>query len=113
MRETGRAVPGAPAQAGTFVGRGLMTNLLNPPVILFYMTFLPQFVGPQDAVLARFFLLGATHVAMSIVWQGSCGLAAAVAADRLARPSVRRWLEGATGVILVVLSLRLLLSQGR
>lgn len=94
--------------AAEFVGRGLLTNLLNPPVILFYMTFLPQFVGPQDAVLARFALLGATHVAMSVIWQGSCGLAAAVAADRIARPAVRRSLEGITGASLVFLGLRLL-----
>ena len=104
QKHSGRDFPAA----GTFVMRGLLTNLLNPPVILFYMTFLPQFVGPQDPVLARFALLGATHVAMSVVWQGSCGLAAAVAADHLARPAVRRTLEGVTGAILVVLGLRLL-----
>jgi threonine/homoserine/homoserine lactone efflux protein len=95
--------------AAGFVVRGLLTNLLNPPVILFYLTFLPQFVGPHDAVLARFALLGATHVAMSVVWQGSCGLAAAVAAERLARPAVRRTLEGVTGAVLVVLGLRMLM----
>jgi threonine/homoserine/homoserine lactone efflux protein len=99
---------GSDLGAAGFVGRGMLTNLLNPPVILFYLTFLPQFVGPQDPVLARLALLGATHVAMSIVWQGSCGLAAAVAADRLARPAVRRTLEGLTGAVLVVLGARLL-----
>ena len=99
-----RPVPGV-----AFVARGMLTNLLNPPVILFYLTFLPQFVGPQDPVLARFALLGATHVAMSVVWQGSCGVAAAVAADRLARPSVRRALEAITGAILVALGVRLIL----
>jgi len=88
--------------------RGMLTNLLNPPVILFYMTFLPQFVGPQDPVLPRLALLGATHVAMSVAWQGSCGLAAALAADHIARPVVRRTLEGVTGAVLVVLGLRLL-----
>jgi threonine/homoserine/homoserine lactone efflux protein len=98
-----------PVPSLTFVARGMLTNLLNPPVILFYLTFLPQFVGPQDPVLARFALLGATHVAMSVVWQGSCGLAAAVAADRLARPAVRRTLEGVTGAVLVALGLRLLM----
>jgi len=100
---------GSVFSAAGFVARGMLTNLLNPPVILFYLTFLPQFVGPQDPVLARFALLGATHVAMSVVWQGSCGLAAAVAADRLARPAVRRTLEGVTGAVLVALGLRLLM----
>jgi threonine/homoserine/homoserine lactone efflux protein len=86
----------------------VLANLLNPSVIVFYLTLLPQFVGPQDPVVARFALLGATHVAMSVVWQGTCGLTAALAAERLATPSVRRTLEGLTGAVLVILGARLL-----
>lgn len=96
---------------GTFsvVAKGALTNLLNPPVILFYVTMVPQFIGPQDPYLARALLLGATHVAMSIVWQGSCGLAVGMAAEHMARPAVRRTLEGLTGATLVFLGARLLL----
>lgn len=96
------------APAAVPITRGILTNLFNPSVVLFYMTLLPQFIGPQDPVLLRYLLLGATHVAMSLVWQGTCGLTAAVAADRLARPGVRRTLEGTTGVVLVALGIRLL-----
>jgi threonine/homoserine/homoserine lactone efflux protein len=98
------AAPGSAA----FVVRGVMTNLLNPPVMLFYMTMVPQFIGPQDPYLARALVLGATHVAMSVVWQGSCGLAVGVAAEHMGRPAVRRTLEGITGTILVFLGARLL-----
>jgi threonine/homoserine/homoserine lactone efflux protein len=100
-----------PAQAAgpaAFVARGVLTNLLNPPVILFYMTMVPQFIGPQDLYLPRALVLGVTHVAMSVVWQGSCGLAAGMAAVRLGRPAVRRTLEGVTGAILIFLGARLL-----
>ena len=83
-------------------------NLLNPPVLLFYMTVVPQFIGPQDAYLARALVLGATHVAMSVVWQGACGVAVGVAAEHMRRPAVRRALEGATGAVLVALGARLL-----
>jgi threonine/homoserine/homoserine lactone efflux protein len=100
-----RTVPGTIS----FVARGVLTNLLNPPVLLFYMTVVPQFIGPQDAYLARAFLLGSTHVAMSVVWQGSCGLAVGLAAEHLRRPAVRRALEGVTGAVLVLLGARLLL----
>jgi len=93
----------------SFVARGVLTNLLNPPVLLFYMTVVPQFIGPQDAYLARALLLGSTHVAMSVVWQGSCGLAVGMAAEHLRRPAVRRALEGVTGAVLVLLGARLLL----
>jgi threonine/homoserine/homoserine lactone efflux protein len=103
-----RSVPGAMAGSAAFVGRGVLTNLLNPPVILFYLTMVPQFIGPQDPYLARALLLGATHVAMSVVWQGSCGLAVGMAAEHMGRPVVRRTLEAVTGAILVALGARLL-----
>jgi threonine/homoserine/homoserine lactone efflux protein len=91
------------------VARGVLTNLLNPPVVLFYITLVPQFIGPRDPYLARALVLGATHVAMSVVWQGSCGMAVGMAADHMGRPAVRRTLEGITGAILVLLGARLLL----
>jgi threonine/homoserine/homoserine lactone efflux protein len=93
----------------SFIARGALTNLLNPPVILFYLTMVPQFIGPQDPYLARALVLGATHVAMSVIWQGSCGLAVGMAADHMGRPAVRRTLEGVTGAILIFLGARLLL----
>lgn len=99
----------AASSAAALVARGATTNLLNPPVILFYMTLLPQFIGPQDPFFARFLVLGGTHVAMSVIWQSSCGLAVGAIAERMARPAVRRALEAATGAVLVGLGLRLVL----
>jgi threonine/homoserine/homoserine lactone efflux protein len=69
----------------------------------------PQFMGPQDSYLARALVLGATHVGMSVIWQGACGIAVGLAAERLRRPVMRRALEGVTGAILVLLGARLLL----
>ncbi len=91
------------------VHRGIITNLLNPPVVLFYMTFLPQFIGPQDPFFARFLVLAGTHVGMSLVWLSFYAFALGVLADRFARPAVRRTLEGVTGVLLVGFGARLLL----
>jgi threonine/homoserine/homoserine lactone efflux protein len=102
-------VPGSIAEPFGFVAKGVLTNLLNPPVILFYLAMVPQFIGPRDPYLARALVLGATHVAMSVVWQGSCGLAVGVAAEHMGRPAVRRTLEGITGAVLVFLGARLLL----
>jgi threonine/homoserine/homoserine lactone efflux protein len=92
----------------SWVMRGVLTNLLNPPVLIFYMTVVPQFIGPQDLFLPRALLLGATHVAMSVTWQGACGIAVGLAAEHMARPAVRRTLEGITGLVLVALGARLL-----
>ena len=88
--------------------RGIATNLLNPPVILFYMTFLPQFIGKDDPFFARFLVLAATHVSMSVVWLSMYAMALGVLAERMARPLVRRLLEGVTGLLLVGFGVRLL-----
>jgi threonine/homoserine/homoserine lactone efflux protein len=89
--------------------RGIVTNLLNPPVVLFYMTLLPQFIGPRDPFFTRFLVLAATHVGMSLAWLAVYAFALGVLAERFARPAVRRGLEGLTGVLLVGLGARLLL----
>jgi threonine/homoserine/homoserine lactone efflux protein len=86
-----------------------LTNLLNPPVILFYMTFLPQFIGPEDPFFGRFVVLAATHVSMSLVWLSIYAMALGVLAERMARPLVRRTLEGVTGIVLVGFGVRLML----
>jgi len=91
------------------ISRGITTNVLNPPVVLFYMTLLPQFIDAADPFFARFVLLAATHVSMSLAWQSSCAIAVSALADRFARPGTRRVLEAATGAVLVFLGARLLL----
>ncbi len=88
--------------------RGITTNLLNPPVILFYMTFLPQFIGPGDRFFARFIVLAATHVSMSLAWLSVYAVALGALAERMSRPLVRRTLEGVTGILLVGFGVRLL-----
>lgn len=96
--------------SGGRVVRGVATNLLNPSVVIFYMTFLPQFVGPQDSFFARFLLLAATHVSMSLVWLSIWALALGALAGVFSRPFVRRTLDGLTGAILTGLGARLLAS---
>jgi threonine/homoserine/homoserine lactone efflux protein len=90
------------------LARGIATNLLNPPVVLFYMTFLPQFIAPGDPFFPRFLLLAGTHVGMSLAWLAFYAFALGVLAERFARPAVRRTLEGITGVLLVGFGVRLL-----
>ncbi len=107
----GREQPG-PAGAGSSpVIRGMVTNFLNPSVILFYTLLLPQFIRSTDPFVRRFLMLAATHVSMSLLWLSAYALAVGALGERTARPRVRRAMEAVTGAILVFLGLRLLLPS--
>ncbi len=93
----------------SFVIRGIATNLLNPPVILFYMTLLPQFISHEDPFFERFLVLAATHISMSLVWLSLYAISIGTLSERMARPRVRRWMAGITGVVLIGFGLRLFL----
>ncbi len=88
-------------------GRGLLTNYANPSVVLFYAVLVPQFIAPGSAFLPQYLLLGATHVAMSVVWQGAVGISVGMFAERMARPGVRRVLDLAMGVALLAFAVKI------
>jgi threonine/homoserine/homoserine lactone efflux protein len=101
--------PSSAGSRSSLIARGVATNLLNPPVILFYMTFLPQFISHEDPFFARFLVLAATHISMSLVWLSIYAISIGTLSERMARPSVRRWMAGITGVVLIGFGLRLVL----
>lgn len=90
---------------------GLVTNLLNPKIGVFYATLLPTFIRPGQSVLAMSLLLAGIHAAMGLVWLAAVALAAARAADVLRRDVWRRRLERLTGVVLVAFGLKVLTTS--
>jgi threonine/homoserine/homoserine lactone efflux protein len=91
------------------VVQGIMTNLLNPSVVLFYMLLLPQFIRADDPFFPRFLLLAGTHVTMSVLWLSGYSFAVGTLSERLARPRVRRTMEIITGILLIFLGVKLAL----
>ncbi len=90
---------------------GFLTNVLNPKVAAFYLAFLPQFVGPGDAVLPTFLGLAAIHAALGLVWLSLLASLLERARGWFGRPAVRRALDGVSGAVLVALGARLALAR--
>jgi threonine/homoserine/homoserine lactone efflux protein len=87
--------------------QGFLTNILNPKVAIFYLTFLPQFIGPGENVLRRSLLLASIHIAMGFVWLSSYAWFVDRLGAVLTRPRVKARLERATGALLIALGARL------
>lgn len=90
---------------------GLLTNVLNPKVVVFYLAFLPQFIDPTDPVLPKSLLLAATHVVMGLLWLGGLTLAIDQAQHLLGSAKWRRLIDGLSGTVLAGLGIRLLLER--
>lgn len=91
--------------------RGALTNLLNPKVGVFYVSFLPQFIPSDVAVAPYAMLLGAIHALLGLLWF-VCLIAAMGPLSRWLRsPKVVRVLDRATGVLFVAFGARLALES--
>ena len=87
--------------------QGLLSDLANPKIGIFFTSLLPQFVDPGHAVLLPFLALGAVFVAMTAIYLSAYSLLAARLAATLQRPRVKAAMDRVTGVILIAIGLRL------
>jgi threonine/homoserine/homoserine lactone efflux protein len=95
--------------------QGMLTNVLNPKVALFFIAFLPQFVDPHTPSFAlSMLLLGAVFATLTIIYLMLVGLlSGALGRALLSQPRVAGAIRWVTGGILVGLGLRLLIPERR
>jgi threonine/homoserine/homoserine lactone efflux protein len=85
--------------------QGLVSNLGNPKMAVFFSSLLPQFV-PGTPTFASLFALGIVFCAMTFAWLSLYAAVVERAGAVLRRPRVRRWLDAITGTVLVALGVR-------
>ena len=109
----GADAPLQPESAWAIYRAGLLTNVLNPKVALFFLAFLPQFVAADaSSRVAAFLFLGAVFIVNGTLWCLVLVLAASALSGRLRRnASGARRLRQATGAVFVGLGARLALSK--
>ena len=107
-RREPRLPPGAGTTPGGSLRQGLVSNLANPKMVVFFTSLLPQF-GSSFATLLS---LGLLLSLLTGVWLAGYAVAAARARRLLARERVRRAFEAVTGAVLVALGLRVAAARG-
>ena len=101
-----------PSSRRTFM-QGFVTNVLNPKVVLFFLSFFPQFVAassPSKAI--AFFVLGAVMIVMSTVYNGIVAwLAGSITRRVRGAPRFKVWLDRSIGAAFVALGARIALAD--
>jgi threonine/homoserine/homoserine lactone efflux protein len=95
-----------PSRRSPFV-QGILSNLLNPKIAVFFTSFLPQFVSPDGPVLGQLLLLGGLFNLLGVAWLCGCAFFVSRVGDALRRPRVRAAVERVTGCVLIAFGLRL------
>ncbi len=91
--------------------RGLLTNLLNPKIGVFYMAVLPQFIPTDATALTAGVILALVHVVESIVWFSVLIWGTRLMKAWLERPAVKAWLDRITGGVLVGFGIKVALTR--
>jgi threonine/homoserine/homoserine lactone efflux protein len=120
MTWVGRKTPGLSGNTGRapdgnwpIYRQGLMTNLLNPKVALFFIAFLPQFIDPVSNLGAFSFLfLGCVFLCTGTIWCFLVALFASSIADALReKPKIQIGFELFTAALFIALGTGILLSH--
>lgn len=98
---------------GRVIRRGILLNLLNPKLTVFFFAFLPQFLHTPPSLLdPRLVGLGGIFMVITlVVFVGYAYASVAVRDKVLGRPSVLIWVQRSLGTLLVVFAARLALMD--
>lgn len=107
----GAAAPRRGLRVQAAFRQGLISDLGNPKMAVFFASILPQFAPRDGAVFSSLILLGLLFCLMAFLWLAAYAAAVALAGDFLRRSGIYRAVEAVTGTVLVALGLRIATEQ--
>ncbi|MFQ6584617.1 LysE family translocator [Priestia megaterium] len=87
--------------------QGLLSNVLNPKAIIFFISFLPQFIKPEENTSLQMVLLGITPVLVTLVWLAIYVNLINYVRKWFNKPAFQSIFQRATGLVLITLAMRL------
>jgi threonine/homoserine/homoserine lactone efflux protein len=96
---------------GNWFLKGMLGNLLNPKIGIFYVSFLPQFIPQGQLLVPWTFGLVSIHVVLGLIWSLVLIGATQPLSGFLRREKVIRWMDRTTGMIFVLFAARLAFSK--
>ncbi len=91
--------------------QGVISNLGNPKMAIFFASLLPQFVPNGAPTFASFMILGCLFASMTVTWLAAYATLVNRAGGLLRRPVVRRWTEAVMGAVLITLGTKIIVAQ--
>jgi RhtB (resistance to homoserine/threonine) family protein len=99
--------PDAPELRKSAFKQGLFSNVLNPKVAMFFLTFLPQFVKAGENTAQQLIIMGIIYTLLSIGWFFIYVFFINYLREWLMSPKVQRIMDKATGLVLIGFGLKL------
>lgn len=91
--------------------KGMLGNVLNPKMGIFYISFLPQFIPVGHSPIIWTFLLVSIHVLIGTIWSLTLIMATRYVSALLKKSIFIRWIDRVTGGLFVLFAVRLVLSN--
>lgn len=87
--------------------QGFLTNILNPKVAIFFLTFFPQFVDAGSNTFIPFLIMGVTYAVLTAIWFILYVYLMNQISAFMKKPNTQNFIEGITGAILILFGLKL------
>ncbi|MGX9134093.1 LysE family translocator [Rummeliibacillus sp. JY-2-4R] len=111
QKQQGMELDHTETEEQTCFKQGFLTNLMNPKVAVFFLTFLPQFVHSNEQTWLPFILLGLTYVVLTAIWFVVYILLLNAIRTFMLKPKTQFAIEGITGTVLVGFGIKLTMEK--